>query len=70
MIKFTIIRLIKTYQYFISPLLAPTCRFTPSCSQYASDVIVKHGVLRGLWLSLKRILRCNPWNPGGYDPAP
>lgn len=70
MIKFTIIRLIKTYQYFISPLLAPTCRFTPSCSQYACDVIVKHGVLRGLWLSLKRILRCNPWNPGGYDPAP
>lgn len=70
MIKTILIRLIKAYQYAISPLLAPTCRFTPSCSQYASEVIVKHGVLRGLWLSLKRILRCNPWHPGGYDPAP
>jgi uncharacterized protein len=70
MIKSVFIRLIKTYQYLISPLMAPSCRFTPSCSQYSIEVIAKHGVLRGSWLSLKRVLRCNPWNPGGYDPAP
>jgi hypothetical protein len=70
MIQSLLLRLIKSYQYLISPLMAPTCRFTPSCSQYASDVITKHGVIRGTWLSLKRVLRCNPWNPGGYDPAP
>jgi uncharacterized protein len=70
MIKSILLGVIKAYQYAISPLMAPTCRFTPSCSQYAKEVIVKHGVLRGVWLSLKRVLRCNPWNPGGYDPAP
>lgn len=65
-----VIKLIKGYQYLISPLGAPTCRFTPSCSQYASEVIYKHGVIIGGILSIKRILRCNPFNPGGYDPAP
>jgi hypothetical protein len=70
MIQSVLLRLIKLYQYAISPLMAPSCRFTPSCSQYASEAIVKHGALRGGWLSLKRVLRCNPWNPGGYDPAP
>jgi len=70
MIQSIFIRLIKTYQYLISPLMAPSCRFTPSCSQYAIEVIAKHGVIRGSWLSFKRVLRCNPWNPGGYDPAP
>ena len=70
MIRSALLQLIKAYQYLVSPLLAPTCRFTPSCSQYASEVIAKHGVLRGGWLSLKRVLRCNPWHPGGYDPAP
>lgn len=70
MIQSIFLHLIKIYQYAISPLLAPTCRFTPSCSHYASEVIIKHGVLRGSWLGLKRILRCNPWHPGGFDPAP
>lgn len=70
MIQSVLIRIIKTYQYLISPLLTPSCRFTPSCSQYAQEVIIKHGALRGGWLSIKRILRCNPWHPGGYDPAP
>ncbi len=51
-------------------MLVPSCRFTPSCSVYATEVITKHGPIRGLWLSIKRILRCNPWNAGGYDPAP
>lgn len=50
--------------------MPPTCRFTPSCSQYAREVISKHGVWRGTWLSIKRVIRCNPWNSGGYDPAP
>lgn len=70
MIKSILIRFIKAYQYAISPLMAPTCRFTPSCSQYAIDVVDKYGVFKGGWLSFKRVLRCNPWNPGGYDPAP
>jgi hypothetical protein len=64
------IRLIKVYQYLISPYLQPSCRFTPSCSQYAIEVIQRHGAIRGSWLSFKRVLRCNPWHPGGYDPAP
>lgn len=70
MIRSILLAIINSYQYVISPLMAPTCRFTPSCSQYAKEVIVKHGALRGGWLSLKRVLRCNPWHPGGYDPAP
>lgn len=68
--KSIFVRLIKAYQYLISPLLQPSCRFTPSCSQYAIEVIQRHGVLRGGWLSFRRVLRCNPWHPGGYDPAP
>ena len=70
MIQSILLRLIKLYQYFISPMLAPSCRFTPSCSEYACEVINKHGPIHGTWLSIKRVLRCNPWNPGGYDPAP
>ncbi|MGC2167161.1 MAG: membrane protein insertion efficiency factor YidD [Gallionella sp.] len=65
-----LIKVIHGYRYFLSPLTPPACRFTPSCSTYACEVLAKHGVLKGCWLSIKRILRCNPWNPGGYDPAP
>ena len=65
-----IIRLIKIYQYLISPWLAPTCRFTPSCSHYALEAVNKYGAAYGSWLSVKRVLRCNPWHPGGYDPSP
>ncbi|MDO9100992.1 MAG: membrane protein insertion efficiency factor YidD [Candidatus Nitrotoga sp.] len=65
-----LIKLIGLYQYLLSPLMPPTCRFTPSCSQYAREVISKHGAWRGTWLSIKRVIRCNPWNSGGYDPAP
>ncbi|MDH4215307.1 MAG: membrane protein insertion efficiency factor YidD [Gallionella sp.] len=65
-----LIKLIHGYQYLISPLNPPTCRFTPTCSHYACEVLQKHGVAKGLWFGIKRVLRCNPWNPGGYDPAP
>ncbi|MDI6601533.1 MAG: membrane protein insertion efficiency factor YidD [Thermoanaerobacteraceae bacterium] len=59
---------IRFYQRFISPMKPPSCRFYPTCSEYALQAIQKYGVLKGSWLSLWRILRCNPWNPGGYDP--
>jgi len=62
--------LVRGYQRLISPMFPPSCRFTPSCSQYSYDAISKHGIVKGLWLSVKRIGRCNPWNPGGYDPVP
>ncbi len=61
---------IRFYQRVISPVLPPTCRFTPSCSEYAYEAVAKYGVLRGGWLGLNRVLRCNPFNPGGYDPVP
>ncbi|MDC0643347.1 membrane protein insertion efficiency factor YidD [Flavobacteriaceae bacterium] len=64
------ILLIRGYQRFISPLLPPTCRFTPSCSHYGIDALKKHGVFKGSWLTINRILRCNPWAKGGYDPVP
>ena len=61
---------IRFYQRFISPLFPPVCRFTPSCSQYAVEALAKHGPLKGTWLAIKRILRCNPWSKGGFDPVP
>jgi putative membrane protein insertion efficiency factor len=64
------ISLIKVYQYTLSPLLGPACRFYPSCSEYAYQAIVRHGPVRGLFLAIKRILRCHPYHPGGVDPVP
>ncbi len=61
---------IRLYQCFISPLTPPSCRFTPTCSQYAIEALRKHGPLKGLALALWRILRCNPWGGSGYDPVP
>ena len=58
------------YRRFISPLLGPRCRFAPSCSEYALDALAEHGAARGLWLATKRIARCHPFHPGGYDPVP
>lgn len=63
------IGLIRGYQKFISPYFPASCRFYPTCSQYAIEVVQKHGFLKGFWLSVKRILKCHPWHPGGYDPA-
>ncbi len=62
--------LIRFYQVCISPLFPPSCRYTPTCSQYALEAVKKHGPFKGLYLALKRILRCNPYHEGGYDPVP
>lgn len=61
---------IKVYQRLLSPLLPRRCRFYPSCSEYAKEAILRHGPFRGGWLALRRLLRCGPWHPGGYDPVP
>jgi uncharacterized protein len=61
---------IRGYQKFISPALPPSCRFYPSCSQYAIEAIARHGALRGSWLAARRLARCHPFHPGGFDPVP
>ena len=61
---------IRGYQLALSPLLGPRCRFYPSCSCYAHTAIVRFGAWRGMWLALRRLLRCHPFHPGGYDPVP
>jgi uncharacterized protein len=62
--------LIRGYRYFLSPLVGPSCRFHPSCSSYALESIERFGTLRGGWLALRRLARCHPWHPGGFDPVP
>jgi putative membrane protein insertion efficiency factor len=62
--------MIRAYQLAVSPMLGPRCRFYPSCSCYAHTAIERHGVLRGVWLGIHRILRCHPFAEGGYDPVP
>jgi putative membrane protein insertion efficiency factor len=62
--------LIRIYQWTLSPMLGPACRFYPTCSDYAYESIMRYGVLKGLWMALKRILRCHPFHPGGFDPVP
>ena len=68
-IKQIAIGLLRGYKYIISPLLPPSCRFTPTCSEYAIEAISKYGVLKGSLLGMKRILRCHPFSAGGYDPV-
>lgn len=69
-LSFPFVLLIKLYQWIISPVLGPKCRYTPSCSQYALEAFKKYGPLKGGWLALKRISRCHPWGGHGYDPVP
>ena len=61
---------IELYRNMISPLRPPSCRFTPTCSQYAVDALRAHGLIRGSWLAMVRLLKCGPWHPGGWDPIP
>ncbi len=68
--KIALLLIIRIYQKYISLLLPGGCRFHPTCSEYIAQAIKKYGILRGLGLGIWRVLRCNPWNPGGYDPVP
>lgn len=67
--KFTLLLLLKLYKLGISPLLPPSCRFVPSCSEYMMEAINKYGSFRGTWMGIRRVLRCHPFHPGGYDPV-
>jgi len=69
-VRRAIIAVIRVYQRWISPAFPPACRFEPTCSAYAVGALDRHGVLKGGWLAIRRIGRCHPWNPGGYDPVP
>ncbi|MBA4371733.1 MAG: membrane protein insertion efficiency factor YidD [Thermodesulfovibrio sp.] len=67
--KIILVSIIKLYKFFITPILPGSCRFVPSCSQYAMDAITQYGALKGMYLATRRILRCHPWHPGGFDPV-
>ena len=68
--KSILLLIVRAYQLLISPVLPQSCRFSPSCSQYSFEAISKYGALKGFWLTIRRLVRCNPWNAGGYDPVP
>ena len=68
--SFIFLAIIRFYQVFISPFLGANCRYTPTCSQYGKEAILKHGPFKGGWMALKRIARCNPWGGHGHDPVP
>jgi putative membrane protein insertion efficiency factor len=68
--KYLAMGLIRLYQLTLSPLLPSACRFTPTCSRYGYEAFQRHGFLKGFWLTVKRIGRCHPFHPGGYDPVP
>lgn len=68
--KTVLLGLLRVYRYALSPMLGRNCRFHPSCSEYAMEAVQRYGALRGGWLALKRVGRCHPFHPGGYDPVP
>ncbi|MEG0993768.1 MAG: membrane protein insertion efficiency factor YidD [Bacteroidales bacterium] len=69
-LSFLVLLPVYFYRSFISPFTPPACRYTPTCSQYAIDAVKKHGPFKGVWLTIKRLLRCHPWGGSGYDPVP
>jgi len=69
-VKTVLSALLRVYRYAVSPMLGPQCRFHPSCSAYALEAIERWGAFRGSWLAARRLARCHPWHPGGYDPVP
>jgi putative membrane protein insertion efficiency factor len=70
MLKYLALKLIRAYQILISPMLGQSCRFSPTCSSYSMQAIERFGFFKGCWLTVRRLLRCHPFNPGGYDPIP
>jgi hypothetical protein len=68
--KAPLVALLRGYQYVFRPMLGSNCRFYPSCSDYAMEAITKHGAIKGSWLAAKRVARCHPYHPGGFDPVP
>ncbi|WP_198300221.1 membrane protein insertion efficiency factor YidD [Desulfotomaculum nigrificans] len=68
MVRQAVLLCLRFYRRFISPLKPPTCRFYPTCSQYSIQAVEKYGVVKGLWLTVKRLAKCHPFHPGGYDP--
>ena len=69
-VKLALLLAIRAYQYTLRPLLGANCRFYPSCSEYAHEAVERHGAARGAWLAIRRLARCHPYHPGGYDPVP
>ncbi len=69
-LQWVVVKFIRFYQVLISPILGPRCRFTPTCSHYAIEAIKLHGILKGCWLAGSRLIKCHPFNEGGYDPVP
>jgi putative membrane protein insertion efficiency factor len=68
--RVVLLLVLRGYQYAIRPLLGANCRFYPSCSDYAREAIDRHGAAKGCWLAMRRVVRCHPYHPGGYDPVP
>lgn len=68
--KYLLIALLRAYRFAISPLYGQVCRYHPTCSAYALEAVIVHGSIKGSWLAVRRIARCHPWTPGGYDPVP